>query len=168
MTYAVCQKHQGVLCWFYSMETSMLLCISLHTMFSAHWLSTRVSTEAFLWIQLINSNCVLLLFTSNFVLQKVMNEWARGSECYDKVVCPNCMHTTCNSTYFVMAAALYTERKKKTFGTKQKCVQPSSQLSESLYYMQISSCLTTYNDNVNMLMSKRYNLWHVHQHASRC
>ena len=36
---------------------------------------------------------------------------AQGSkfkaQCYDEVVCPNCMHTECNSTYFVRAAAVY-------------------------------------------------------------
>lgn len=130
MTYAVCQKHQGVLCWFCSMETSMLLCISLHTMFSAHndtthWLSTRVSTDAFLWSQLINSIAYFYFLLQILFCKKVMNVWARGSkfkaDCYDKVLCPNCMHTTCNSTYFVMAAALCTVKTYPIWNKAKVC-----------------------------------------------
>lgn len=32
---------------------------------------------------------------------------------HNKVVCPNCIHTSCNSTYIVRAAAVLTESKKK-------------------------------------------------------
>ena len=41
----------------------------------------------------------------------------RGSkfkaQCYDKVVCPNCLHSSCNSTWFVRAAAALTKSRKK-------------------------------------------------------
>ena len=36
----------------------------------------------------------------------------REHRCLSPVVCPNWMHTACNSTYFIRAAAVRTKRKK--------------------------------------------------------
>lgn len=51
--------------------------------------------------------------------------WARGSrfkpQCYDKVIFPDCMHTACNRTYFVRAAAVLTIVKSMQPLT---CLQP--------------------------------------------
>ena len=53
---------------------------------------------------------------SKCVWQSVTDEWTRGSkfitQYYDKVVCPNCMHTACHSTYFVTEAAVRTKSKQ--------------------------------------------------------
>ncbi len=34
---------------------------------------------------------------------------------HDGVICPNCVHTACNSMYFVKAAAVHTTSKKHQF-----------------------------------------------------
>lgn len=41
---------------------------------------------------------------------------------YDEVVCPNCMHTACNSMYFVRAAALCTTRTKEVCDLECSCI----------------------------------------------
>ena len=42
------------------------------------------------------------------------------------VVCPNCMHTACNSAYFGRAAAVRTKRKKKKYADSKGSFSLSS------------------------------------------
>lgn len=37
------------------------------------------------------------------------------AHCYDKVVCPTCVRTECNSMYFVRVAAVFTKRGKEKY-----------------------------------------------------
>ncbi len=37
------------------------------------------------------------------------------AHCHDRAVCPSCMHTVCNSMYFVRAAAVCTKSKKQKY-----------------------------------------------------
>ncbi len=92
--------------------------------------------------------------------------WARGSKfkCYDKVVCPSCMHTACNSTYFVRTAAVHMKSKKKKyaiwnaavildqlwetqkhvaeFNTRLGCVYVYCASLPKLYYVSLLNCTT--------------------------
>lgn len=64
-------------------------------------------------------NCVPFFSTSNFALWTATDVWARGSkfntQCYDRVVCPNRIHT-CNTMYSASAAA------GRNGSNKKKCV----------------------------------------------
>ncbi len=59
-------------------------------------------------------------------LSSALDAWARGSKVkvqyYDKEGCPSCMHTACNSMYFVrrLQYVLKAKRKVLRFGTQHK------------------------------------------------
>ncbi len=63
--------------------------------------------------------CIPFLCTPKFHAKAPMTRSASESKfkahCHDRAVCPTCMHTACNSMYFVRAAAVCTASKKQKY-----------------------------------------------------
>ncbi len=61
--------------------------------------------------------------TPNFRTKAALDEGASMSKfevhCHGGVVCPSCMHTACNGTYFVRKAAVHTTSKKQKYGIRK-------------------------------------------------
>ncbi len=63
--------------------------------------------------------CIPFLFSPKFCAKAPTDSRSAESKfkayCHERAVCPSCVHTACNSMYFVRAAAVCTICKKQKY-----------------------------------------------------